>query len=202
MVKQTPFSKGQRTRLKLLEDAIESFVENGFEGSSISELARRSKMNRALIGHYFGSKENLIQEALQLMGSTGKSSTDLYLKVRKDVKDPIQRYILATLNWLREYPTHARFLILSIQRASYDTKTRIEVAIIFETAWQRLTEVIENERTNGKYSTEDSFGAAKQVHSLLLGTMLSWMSHQGTDLADEENRCIQGAMVIVGAHEE
>ena len=46
-------------RAKVLQAAQELFIEKGFEGTSMSLIARRSGITQSLIHHYFGSKEEL-----------------------------------------------------------------------------------------------------------------------------------------------
>ena len=45
---------------QILEVAEELFAEYGFEGTSVRELAKKAKVNVAMISNYFGSKEQLI----------------------------------------------------------------------------------------------------------------------------------------------
>ncbi len=43
----------------LLETALQSFGENGYDGASVREIARRLEVSHNLIPQRFGSKENL-----------------------------------------------------------------------------------------------------------------------------------------------
>jgi len=47
------------TRQRILQAAIDEFVENGLSGARIDSIAQRSGANMRMIYHYFGSKENL-----------------------------------------------------------------------------------------------------------------------------------------------
>lgn len=59
-------SKQQRdpeaTKAALIDAAEAIFMEKGFGGSSLSEIARRAGITKSLIHHYFGSKEGLWRE--------------------------------------------------------------------------------------------------------------------------------------------
>lgn len=46
-------------RKKILKIASSLFVKRGFEGVSISEIAKKAEINQSLIYHYFASKEDL-----------------------------------------------------------------------------------------------------------------------------------------------
>jgi len=43
----------------ILESARKNFLEKGFEGTSINDVANDAKINKSLIYHHFGNKENL-----------------------------------------------------------------------------------------------------------------------------------------------
>mgnify|MGYP006447964239 CR=1 FL=1 len=58
-VKQDKAVIGEQTREEILEAASYYFVENGFEGTSIQNVADRAKVNKSLIYHHFQSKEEL-----------------------------------------------------------------------------------------------------------------------------------------------
>jgi len=47
------------TKNKILEAALQVFIEKGFAGASISQIAKIAKINQSLIYHHFESKEDL-----------------------------------------------------------------------------------------------------------------------------------------------
>ncbi len=49
----------------ILEAAEKLFVEKGYEGTSIRELAHAAGVNIAMISYYFGSKEKLMEELVE-----------------------------------------------------------------------------------------------------------------------------------------
>lgn len=50
------------TRERLLEIASELFAEQGYAGTSISEITKRTGANKASVNYHFGSKESLYQQ--------------------------------------------------------------------------------------------------------------------------------------------
>jgi len=52
-------------REHIMEVAVELFAVNGFEGTSIRQLAQRADVNIAMINYYFGSKEKLFETLLE-----------------------------------------------------------------------------------------------------------------------------------------
>jgi AcrR family transcriptional regulator len=55
----------QETRQKIIEAARVLFAEQGYEGSSVREIAGRAGVNVASLNYYFTSKENLFHEILR-----------------------------------------------------------------------------------------------------------------------------------------
>lgn len=55
------------SRDKLIKTAISLFSENGYEGTSISKIMEKSKVNVSMISYYFGGKEGLLAAALKTM---------------------------------------------------------------------------------------------------------------------------------------
>jgi TetR/AcrR family transcriptional regulator len=52
----------EASRAAILDAAEATFVEKGFAGASMSEIAERSNVTKSLIHHHFGSKEALWSE--------------------------------------------------------------------------------------------------------------------------------------------
>ncbi|HEY5169319.1 MAG TPA: TetR family transcriptional regulator [Thermoleophilia bacterium] len=60
------------TREGILEAARASFAEHGYDRATIRDIASRAEVDPALVIHYFGSKEALFTEALQLPVQPGE----------------------------------------------------------------------------------------------------------------------------------
>lgn len=62
---------GQRdseaTRRALLAAAVAEFAQKGLAGARVDEIARRAGVNKQLVYHHFGNKDDLYQAALELV---------------------------------------------------------------------------------------------------------------------------------------
>lgn len=58
------YSRGEDTRRRILETAIEIFARDGYEGASTRKLAEEAGVNLPAIQYYFGSKEGLHRAAI------------------------------------------------------------------------------------------------------------------------------------------
>ncbi len=57
--------RGEGTRSRLVAATIELVAEEGWEGVTTRQIARRAKSNQALINYHFGSKAGLLRAALE-----------------------------------------------------------------------------------------------------------------------------------------
>ena len=55
----------EQTRKRILEAATVEFARKGLGGARVDEIAARSKANKRMIYHYFGSKEQLFTAVLE-----------------------------------------------------------------------------------------------------------------------------------------
>jgi AcrR family transcriptional regulator len=54
----------ERTRERILAAALEEFSSRGFSGARVDAIARRGRINKRMLYHYFGSKQGLFQAVL------------------------------------------------------------------------------------------------------------------------------------------
>lgn len=71
----------------IINVAIELFSKNGFEGTSMRDLASSAEVNIAMINYYFGSKEKLFEAIVE-----GKSE-----KARKELEELAQDNTLSSI---------------------------------------------------------------------------------------------------------
>lgn len=55
----------QRTREKILAAALAEFSAKGFAGARVGTIARRARVNKRMLYHYFGAKRELYQRILR-----------------------------------------------------------------------------------------------------------------------------------------
>jgi AcrR family transcriptional regulator len=78
----THLTKGERTRQRLLELAVERFGARGYRATSVSEIARAAGLTQAAAYAYFPSKEALFDAAVEvdaaaLVAETEERTTDV-----------------------------------------------------------------------------------------------------------------------------
>jgi len=55
----------QQTQQRILGAALQEFAAKGFAGARVDVIARRARINKRMLYHYFGDKEGLFREVLR-----------------------------------------------------------------------------------------------------------------------------------------
>jgi AcrR family transcriptional regulator len=55
----------EQTQQRILEAALQEFSAKGFAGARVDVIARRARINKRMLYHYFGDKEGLFREVLR-----------------------------------------------------------------------------------------------------------------------------------------
>ena len=94
------YPRGEDTRRRLVEAAIEIFARHGYEGASTRALAERAGVNLPAIPYYFGSKEGLYRAAVgHIVGHIEARMAPIDAKVRRALakRKPARKTLLALL---------------------------------------------------------------------------------------------------------
>lgn len=58
-------NKTEASQIKILKAAEIVFAEKGYDGARVDEIARKARVNKALLYYYYGSKEDLLKELIK-----------------------------------------------------------------------------------------------------------------------------------------
>ena len=67
-------------QIQIIEAAEKLFSENGFDGTSVRDIAEEAGVNLAMISYYFGSKEKLMEAIFKHRGAFMKMQIETMLK--------------------------------------------------------------------------------------------------------------------------
>ena len=83
------YARGEDTRRRILETALEIFAAEGYEGASTRLLAERAGVNLPAIQYYFGSKEGLYRAVIEhIVQHNEAHMAPLAVKVRAALAHP------------------------------------------------------------------------------------------------------------------
>ncbi len=174
----------------LLGRATELFAKQGYEGLSMSQLAREAQISKALLYHYFPSKRRLFEAALE------EGAEELRARTEPDPGRPPAEQLATTLDaflqWVQERPAAYATLL-----QSGAPEVREIVAEVHQTTASRILTGL------GEEGTRPATRAA--VHGwlgFLDGAIVDWIAHD--DLSREELHgmllgAFAGALIASGA---
>lgn len=174
----------------LLERATALFARRGYDGLSMSQLAREAQISKALLYHYFPSKRRLFEATL------ADGAEELRLRTEAEPGRPPAEQLSTTLDafleWVQERPDAYATLLRSSA-----SEVREIMAEVRSTTAQRILAGL------GADGTRPATRAA--VHGwlgFLDGAILDWIAHG--DLTREELHgmllgAFAGALVASGA---
>jgi AcrR family transcriptional regulator len=99
----------EQTRKRILDAATVEFARKGLGGARVDAIALRSKSNKRMIYHYFGSKEQLFKEVIEAAYVGIRSAEQ---KLHLDELEPVEAIsTLVRFTW-NYYLQHPEFLTL------------------------------------------------------------------------------------------
>jgi AcrR family transcriptional regulator len=94
-----------------LRQALDVFWERGYEGTSLSDLAEAMGIRSASIYAYFGSKENLFRQVMDLYGTTAGGPPRQALREGPTAREAIHAMLRATADQIT-HPDHPHYCVL------------------------------------------------------------------------------------------
>lgn len=96
-----------RNKKAILEAAIGVFTEKGYDGASIAEIAKRSRLPKANVYYYFGSKEAIYRTLVgDLIAQWDRALAEL--TIDRQPAEAIAGYIRAKLEFSRQHAAQSR----------------------------------------------------------------------------------------------
>lgn len=77
MAARGPYAKGVAKRDEILDAALELFTQNGYDRTSVREVARVTGLSQAGLLHHFSSKEELFTEVLRRRDARNEERYDV-----------------------------------------------------------------------------------------------------------------------------
>ncbi|WP_334319184.1 TetR/AcrR family transcriptional regulator [Termitidicoccus mucosus] len=101
----------ERTRARLLKTAIQMFSAKGYHGVSVDEVVEAAKVNKRMVYHYFGSKEDLYLAALEEVFGRFVRLEIAPLASDASPMDKLSQLLAANFEFLEKNPEFVRLLL-------------------------------------------------------------------------------------------
>lgn len=100
-----------KTKDKILHVAMDIIASEGFHGITVRKIATKAEVNVAAVNYYFGSKENLISEALAYLTVQLKDTFNILKSNDKDPIPLLSDFISTYMRVIASYPDMVKSLI-------------------------------------------------------------------------------------------
>lgn len=168
----------QTTREAILEEAGRLFAENGYDGTSLNDIAAGVGIRRPSVLHHFASKDDLYAEVFEelLSGWLQRLSVALEAPDGPRANDPLQGWamvestLVAGFGFMAENPDFVRL----IQREALDLGSRVGVDLVsvMRPMFDRAADYFRREMSRGTFRSIDP----EQLLLTGWGVLLSYFS--------------------------
>ncbi len=93
-----------RTREKILVQAMAEFAAKGYDGARVDTVARRCRLSKNMLYHYYGNKEGLYVAVLERMYETFRARQRDFALGPDDPVEAMRQLIAHTFSALLEHP--------------------------------------------------------------------------------------------------
>ena len=176
-------------RTKILETATRLFATQGYESTSLSQVAKDASVSKALIFWHFENKERLFQSALQ------RSLEPYFVNVvgqldGLDESGQINRLIDLFYEFVREHMQSIRFVLSLILREEKQPDDPVaRVAELFRIFRNLLIDILESGRHKGVFRSDiDPAGEASLIMCALAGALVQRFI--GSDFSGESENVV------------
>ena len=165
-----PGSEQRPTRELILEEAVRCFAENGYEGTSLNDIAAGVGIRRQSLLHHFGSKEALYGEAFELLLS------DWFMRLEAAITAPgtgrtrVELVIRAGFDLFAGNPDYVRMM----RREALDGGVHlgIDLAAVLRPMFDRVVTWLRREMDSGGIRRQDP----EPLVLMAYGAILSYFS--------------------------
>ena len=180
----------ERTRRAILEAATVEFVSNGFAGASVNEIAARANVNKRMLYHYFGKKEELYIAVLERTYIALRTAqTQLKLS---DVPPAtaIETFILFTWNYYLQYPELLSLMTTeNLLKGKYLSRSE-RVRDLYNPLMTMLSDILERGAQDGVFRPDidprQLYISIASLSATFIATRCTLSTMVGRDLSTQE----------------
>lgn len=157
-------------QLHIIETAEQLFAENGFDGTSVRDIAEAADVNVAMISYYFGSKEKLLEAMFGLRA--GDTTLQIENMLHDNTREPIEKLNQLIEYYIGRFQEHHNFykIMMREQVTNHRGVTSQLIRQFKKQNQQLIKQLIHEGQRKGNFN--------KHVDvPLLMGTLIGTVSH-------------------------
>ena len=115
--------KGDETRERILDAAVQVFSKKGYSGAGVREIAREANVNLAMIGYYFDNKAGLFKAIVnRFFDRYGKAIHPVMADLSGTPEERVRRGLRAAMEVLRTHSDEVRVAVLELPLEIHELK--------------------------------------------------------------------------------
>lgn len=166
-------TKGERTRIRILEGAIRCIAIQGIEDLTFQAIADECGISQPLVVHYFKKKDQVFPEVIRHLVERSKSR--VFIQGTCAAED-IEKYVRSAFAVLEEGSAFAKVYLTLSYRAVFNHHSQSQNNAIKQANIQRIKGILEAGVREGSMSPFLLAERARTINSLLAGVFLDLMT--------------------------
>ena len=186
-----PMAKKKVKRKLIIDAAIEVFSRNGFQNSTISEIAHKANVAEGTIYQYFTSKEDLFFSIPIEKTKQFYNELELHLQGINGAENKIRKFVWYYLYHLQNNPEYARALMLEMRVNRNFANTKAFEA--YRPLTHKILEIIEVGQEEGTIRKDtDKYMLRHLILGMLEHIVTRWLlKGEKHDMLDQYDEAVE-----------
>lgn len=170
-------------RRQIIDCAVQALAEDGYAAASLANIGARAKVSKSAIAHYFGNKEQLVEEVVKTVFAAATADLLPRLEHATTMRERLSAYIEGRVLFLENHRSHmlALFEIWTNLRTA-DGSLRFGESDATETV-EAIEQMLRAGQRSGEFGQFDTEVMAMAVRQAVDGVLLTLRSRSDLDLA-------------------
>jgi TetR/AcrR family transcriptional regulator, fatty acid metabolism regulator protein len=174
-------------RKQIIDSAIQIIARNGFQNTSLDDIAENVNVSKGVITYHFASKTDLIHSILQFIIEDIRSNRLPCLQKQLTALEKLRAYIRADFDYFKNHPDTIITLVeLWGSLGSRQEKQAFEKAT-YVPGRTLLQEILSDGQSSGEFGKIDPYSSACVLQGAIDGIMLQWVFNP--DRIDFDRAC-------------
>lgn len=172
MKREARSPKGKHTAEQILEACAHCIAEIGIEGTSITAVAKRAKVSRSLVAHYFPVKAKLFGQVIDYVSAKAQATVHGDDAAKLSPREQLERLFRRNFDFFGDHASYARCYLLFYYYCGVDAELLRQNSAMVEQAESRIARLL------AAMGRKAPAALARELHSHLLGTLIKQVSAQ------------------------
>ncbi|MFZ0285337.1 MAG: TetR/AcrR family transcriptional regulator [Terriglobales bacterium] len=160
----------EQSRAAILQAAVREFSREGVAGARIDAIARRARVNKALLYYYFKDKEALYSAVLDQVFGGLTVAVNQAFALNVPPRDKILAYVRAHFDYIAGHPLYPRIVQGEMMHAGRETLSQLDriVKQYFRPLASQLAQVLTDGMAVGDFRPVDPMQIVPSIISVIV----------------------------------